>query len=99
MTTTIVQYQTLTTQAADENQRLVEAVVAELKTCRPPGIRYSVYRLDDGVTFVHVADLEDGEDLEALTSFQAFREHLKDRVVPGTRSAMSTTVVGQYPTP
>ena len=37
---------------ADENQRLIENVFAELAETHPDGISYAAFRLDDGVTFV-----------------------------------------------
>jgi hypothetical protein len=46
---------------AEENQRLIQAVFAELAEQRPPGVHYTAFRLDDGVSFVHVVAL-DGED-------------------------------------
>lgn len=35
---------------ADENERLVKRVFAELKQLAPPGIRYGTLRLTDGVS-------------------------------------------------
>jgi hypothetical protein len=53
----IVRYAT-TPEAADENARLVRDVYAELAQTQPDGLRYATFRLDDGVTFVHLAVLE-----------------------------------------
>ena len=41
--------------SADENERLIRAVFAELAEQQPPGLRYAAFRLDDGVSFLHVA--------------------------------------------
>ena len=38
-----------------ENEALVRAVYEELAAPRPTGIRYATFRLDDGVSFVHLA--------------------------------------------
>jgi hypothetical protein len=38
-----------------ENEELVRAVYAELAGVQPEGLRYATVKLDDGVTFVHVA--------------------------------------------
>ena len=41
---------------AEENERLIKAILDEVGTVRPPGLRYAAYKLDDGVTFVHLID-------------------------------------------
>ena len=46
---------------AEENAELVRAVYAELAAGQPPGFHYATYALEDGVTFVHVAFMEDGQ--------------------------------------
>ena len=57
-----------------QNEQLVRAVYEELASVAPPGLRYATYRLDDGVSFMHVSS-SDGErsplvDLEAFRRFQ-----------------------------
>lgn len=59
-------------EAADENQRLIEAVFRKLAEARPDGLGYAVFRLADGVTFVHVGRTPQGGP--ALPDFAAFRE-------------------------
>ena len=61
-TTRVVRYRTRP-ECADDNARLVEAVMDELAAAGTEGIRYTVLRLDDGVSFVHVAVI-DGPDLD-----------------------------------
>jgi hypothetical protein len=51
---TVVRY-TTRPESAEENERLVRAVFAELAEQRPAGLSYSSVRLEDGVSFVHVA--------------------------------------------
>ncbi|MFL6025151.1 MAG: hypothetical protein ACJ72O_17545, partial [Marmoricola sp.] len=65
-----------------ENQRLIDAVFAELAEVRPAGLAYQVSRSEDGLDFTHVA-VVDGEDnpLPALASFQAFSSTVGERVV------------------
>jgi hypothetical protein len=66
----------------DENQRLIERVFAELATQEPSGLKYEAFRLEDGVTFVHVVSHETEEDrdrLRTLPAFQAFRAGLQER--------------------
>jgi hypothetical protein len=83
-------------ESADENARLIGAVYAELATEKPEGLRYATFRLDDGVSFVHVA-LLDG-DVNPLTTSAAFGEFQADignRVAEGPIPA-DATVVGSY---
>ena len=66
----------------DENQRLIERVFAELAAQEPSGLKYEAFRLDDGVTFVHVVSHESEADrarLRELPAFQAFRAGLEER--------------------
>ena len=53
MKATVVRYQAKP-ERADENQRLIEAVFAELDEREPDGFTYEVFRLEDGVSFVDV---------------------------------------------
>jgi len=46
---------------ADENQKLIEAVFAELEQQSPRGFTYKVFRLEDRVSFVHVVIEHDVE--------------------------------------
>jgi hypothetical protein len=82
MKTIMVRYKTSPAHAAT-NEALVHAVFDELRSRRPAGLRYATYRLDDGVTFVHIARMETPDDnpLIRLPAFQAFQKQLKDRCV------------------
>lgn len=97
MRTVVVRYQAKPDRA-DENQRLIEAVFAELNDREPEGFTYKVFRLDDGVSFVHVMiehDVENPESLQDVHAFQAFVADINDRCdVPPV--AMGATVVGGY---
>jgi len=93
----VVQY-TTRADAADENQDLVEAVFAELAERRPIGLSYATFRLDDGVTFVHVASNEraDGSNpLDEVEAFKLFGQGVASRceVAPVVREA---TLVGSF---
>jgi hypothetical protein len=81
---------------ADENERLITAVFAQLAKERPDGMRYVAIRLDDGVSFVHVA-LFDGDDnpLSALGAFGEFVSTIGTRCVDGPNPA-NGTVIGDY---
>ena len=70
----------------EENEALVRAVYEELHDVAPTGFRYATFKLDDGVTFIHLAVTEGEEDggvLPKLRAFQAFRADLDDRVEDG----------------
>jgi hypothetical protein len=81
---------------ADENQRLIEGVFAELAEQRPPGVHYVALRLDDGVSFVHIVAI-DGEEnpLPAMAAFQKFQAGLGERVAEGP-SPVDADEVGSY---
>jgi hypothetical protein len=65
---------------AAENEELVRAVYAELHQTRPAGLRYATYQLDDGVSFVHVAATEDGQNpLPEVQAFKRFQENIDER--------------------
>lgn len=99
MGTAVIRYRT-TPEAADENQRLIEAVFAELATAAPAGLRYTAVRLADGVTFEHFvmnADEGAGDGLTALAAFQAFQRGLSDRLA-GPVERTAATVIGSYRT-
>jgi hypothetical protein len=65
-----------------ENEELVRAVYDELQRTGPAGLRYATFRLDDGVSFVHVASVEtaDGHSpLSEVNAFKAFQANIEDR--------------------
>lgn len=83
---------------ADENQRWVEKVFAELERSQPQGLRYQTFRLDDGVSFLHIATREGGPDdspLMRLESFRAFVAGIRERCdEPPVQ--MEVTALGRY---
>src|SRR5689334_4385977 len=60
----------------EANEALVRAVYADLADTQPDGLRYETFKLDDGVSFVHLATQEDGS--AGLSSIAAFAEFQKD---------------------
>ncbi|TML93809.1 MAG: hypothetical protein E6G06_00735 [Actinobacteria bacterium] len=97
MKTIVVRYQ-VKPNRADENQQLIEAVFAQLDEREPEGFTYKVFRLEDGVSFIHVViehDVDHADSLQAVPAFQAFVADIADRCdVPPV--AMGATVVGGY---
>ena len=81
---------------ADENQALVENVFAELAATDPGGVRYATFRLEDGVSFVHVAIIEGDENpLGATAAFGEFQREIGDRC-DEPPFAQEATLVGSY---
>jgi hypothetical protein len=65
---------------AAENEELIRAVYDELAATAPTGLRYATYRLDDGVSFVHVASAEDDDNaLAESAAFARFQAGVRDR--------------------
>ena len=65
-----------------ENEALIKKVFEELKRSAPSGFRYASFKLEDGVSFIHIASIEtaDGENpLPTTASFKAFQSGLRDR--------------------
>jgi hypothetical protein len=92
---TVVRY-TTRPEAADENEQLIKAVFAQLAEQLPAGLRYVAIRLDDGVSFIHVAVHEnDHNPLTALPAFGAFTSAIKERCTDGP-APVNGTVVGSY---
>jgi len=96
MKTIMVRYKTSSKENADTNAALVRAVFEELHARAPGGIRYTSYRADDGVSFVHVATHEGpAEALTGLPAFKEFQREIKSRCAePPVVTELS--VVGSY---
>lgn len=93
--TSVIRYRTRP-DVAEENARLVAAVYASLAEAKPRDFAYSTYRLADGVTFVHVAHLGEGENpLATLPAFAEFQRGLEVRCVEQPAPS-AATVVGSY---
>ena len=98
MSATVVRYQAKP-ERADENQKLIEAVFAELEVRQLNGFTYKVFRHHDGVSFVHVViehdEVENPDSLQDVVAFQAFVADIAGRcdVPPDAKGA---TVVGSY---
>lgn len=92
----MVRYTTRADQA-DENARLIEQVFESLRRTAPAGLTYTSYRLEDGVSFVHVASMENADDnpLRRLDAFNAFTAGIKDRCeIPPSTTVLHE--VGSY---
>ena len=76
-----------------ENEELVRAVYEELARTQPEGFRYATFRLDDGVSFAHIAFTEDGlNPLADVAAFARFQENIRDRLEEGPVVAQLTEI-------
>jgi len=72
----------LKSERVEENVQFVEQIFAKLAAQQPGGLEYSSMRLEDGVTFVHIARIrtDDGSNpLVELEEFKAFTAELSER--------------------
>jgi hypothetical protein len=96
----VTRYATRSAADADENQRRVEAVFAELAADGPTNVSYLVFRLDDG-SFVHISFHDHGEDetnpITKTAAFAHFQDGHADRR-SGAVDQRSATLVGAYVT-
>jgi hypothetical protein len=88
----MVRYKVKADRVAD-NEELVRAVYEELARTQPDGFRYATFRLDDGVSFAHIAFTEDGlNPLADVAAFARFQENIRDRLEEGPVVAQLTEI-------
>jgi hypothetical protein len=94
----VTRYATKSAEAADENQRRVEAVFEELAANKPDNVSYIVLRLADG-SFVHVSFHDHGDDevnpIASTAAFSHFQDNHTDRRA-GEVNQQTATLVGAY---
>jgi len=79
MTRVMVRYRVKPDQVA-ANEELVRDVYAELERVRPDGLRYATFKLEDGVSFLHLATHEsDRSPLGEIEAFRRFQSGVRDR--------------------
>ena len=94
----VTRYAMKSADAADENQRRVEAVFEELTGAKPDNVSYMVLRLADN-SFVHVSFHNHGEDEpNPIGSTAAFAHFQQDHAVrrEGPVDQQTATLVGSY---
>lgn len=97
MKTTLVRYK-LKAGRAEENEKLIRNVFEQLGRERPAGLRYASFKLEDGLSFVHIASLEApgaGNPLTELSAFKAFTAEIRERCAEPPVAA-SLTEIGAY---
>jgi hypothetical protein len=94
----ITRYAMQSSDAADENQRRVEAVFAELAESKPDSVSYIVLRLSDD-SFVHVSFHNHGDDevnpIASSAAFAHFQDGHSDRR-EGPVDQQQAELVGAY---
>ena len=63
----------------EANEELVRAVYEELRSSEPEGLRYATFKLDDGVSFVHLAEHGDENPLGKVAAFKQFQKDIRER--------------------
>jgi hypothetical protein len=94
----VTRYAMRSAEAADENQRRVEGVFAELAATKPDNVSYIVLRLADD-SFVHVSFHDHGDDdvnpIASTAAFAHFQDGHADRRDGGV-DQQTATLVGAY---
>jgi hypothetical protein len=94
----VTRYAMPSAEAADENQRRVEGVFAELEATTPDNVSYIVLRLADD-SFVHVSFHDHGDDeVNPIASTAAFAhfQHGHAGRRAGDVDQQTATLVGAY---
>jgi|SRR5665213_1056418 len=86
---------TVKPEAVAENEELVRAVYEELAQTQPVGMRYVTFKLDDGVSFVHINFNDGSSSLNDLASFKAFQQDIATRCDEGP-AVSELTEIGSY---
>ena len=94
----VTRYAMRSAEEADENQRRVEGVFAELEATTPDNVSYIVLRLADD-SFVHVSFHDHGEDevnpIASTAAFAHFQDGHAERRAGGV-DQQTATLVGAY---
>jgi len=94
----VTRYAMRSAEAADDNQRRVEGVFAELAANKPDNVSYIVLRLADD-SFLHVSFHDHGEDdvnpIASTPAFAHFQQDHADRRKGGV-DQQTASLVGAY---
>lgn len=96
MKTTMVRYK-VKADRAGENESYITSVFEQLKHDQPAGLHYASFKLEDGVSFVHIATRENADQniLGELAAFQTFTAQIRERCEEPP-VAVDLTEVGSY---
>jgi len=82
----------------EENERAIRQVYEDLQRLAPPGLRYATFRLDDGVSFMHIVSHQSDAARQALLelpAFKAFTGGVKERCTEPPVT-VELTEIGSY---
>jgi hypothetical protein len=99
MKTTVVRYK-VKADRAEENIAYITKVFEQLHRQSPDGLRYCSFQLEDGLSFLHIAAVDDALPANPLTGVSAFKDftsNIADRCEEPPR-AVSARLVGAYET-
>lgn len=94
----VTRYATLSSVAADENQRRIEGVFAELAANKPNNVSYIVLRLADD-SFLHLSFHDHGDkEVNPIVSTAAFAHFQQDHTArrQGAVDQQTASLVGAY---
>ena len=99
MKTTVVRYK-LKSGRAEENIAYIKKVFEQLRRESPDGLRYCSFQLDDGLSFLHIAQVDDSLEANPLTAVSAFKDfvsNIAERCEEPPRP-VSASLMGAYKT-
>lgn len=77
MKTVMVRYRVKADRAA-ENEAFIGKVFEQLKREQPAGLHYASFKLEDGVSFVHIASIDTADGSNPLGERSAFKAFVAD---------------------
>jgi hypothetical protein len=81
----------------ERNEELVRAVYEEVHRAAPAGFRYVTFKLEDGVSFMHISESEGDESpLADIAAAKEFQREIADRC-DEQPVVTQLTEVGSYP--
>ena len=97
MKTIIVRYK-VKADRSEENKQYIRDVFRELDEKKPVGLRYVSFKLEDGLTFVHIAVVETDDGSNPLPETDAFKKFIADikERCDEPPAATAADIVGSY---
>jgi len=92
----IIQYK-VKADRAEENIGYIQSLFSTIERDQPDKLRFVVFQLEDGLSFVHIAFIEtdDSNPLHEFEEFKKFAENITDRCEEPPEFSM-LFMVGEY---